>query len=206
MQTLPEDSQNKILDTIYVLNVMLDVEKPFTIIVNDPSGTRAAAPPVRMWHTYYRCSFLGSCACSGQHGHTGVCEGPTPLYVLAAAQHTCNRHPHVVLLARRNARGPASASVAHAVDGAPRATRHLRAAASGARTESTGGAVRVGPRAARSQACPASRQAHAHVRLPAACCSWGRSEPELAPPNSSHGPAGPDQPSKSTSAESPLNL
>ena len=38
LQAIPEDQQNKILDTIYVLNVMLDVEKPFTIIVHDPSG------------------------------------------------------------------------------------------------------------------------------------------------------------------------
>lgn len=43
-QAIPEDQQNKILDTIYVLNVMLDVEKPFTIILHDPSGLSEMKP------------------------------------------------------------------------------------------------------------------------------------------------------------------
>lgn len=35
---LSEDHKNKIMDTIIVLNVLLDVEKPFTWVVYDPTG------------------------------------------------------------------------------------------------------------------------------------------------------------------------
>lgn len=35
---LSADHKSKIMDTIIVLNVMLDVEKPFTWVVHDPSG------------------------------------------------------------------------------------------------------------------------------------------------------------------------
>jgi C4-type Zn-finger protein len=35
---LSDDHKNKIMDTIIVLNIMLDVEKPFTWVMYDPSG------------------------------------------------------------------------------------------------------------------------------------------------------------------------
>lgn len=41
---LSEDHKNKIMDTVIALNIFLDVPKPFTWVVHDPSGTSEFHP------------------------------------------------------------------------------------------------------------------------------------------------------------------
>lgn len=41
---LSEDHKNKIMDTVIALNILLDVEKPFTVVLHDPSGTSEYKP------------------------------------------------------------------------------------------------------------------------------------------------------------------
>eukprot|EP00998_Keelungia_sp_KM082_P007117 NODE_3329_length_911_cov_46.465561_g3307_i0.p1 GENE.NODE_3329_length_911_cov_46.465561_g3307_i0~~NODE_3329_length_911_cov_46.465561_g3307_i0.p1 ORF type:complete len:250 (+),score=56.32 NODE_3329_length_911_cov_46.465561_g3307_i0:44-751(+) len=42
--TMTEENKHKIMDTVICLNVLLDAEKPFTIVLRDPSGLSSIKP------------------------------------------------------------------------------------------------------------------------------------------------------------------
>ena len=50
---LNDDNRNKIVDTITLLNILLDVEKPWTFIVHDPKGKSEFKPTEGVEVTYF---------------------------------------------------------------------------------------------------------------------------------------------------------